>query len=130
VLLVSHVTGTPQRKPSVTLMSGGSSEKNPVWLYPDDPTGDVFEQDYDMLTLRQHATDPEFQSTFKEGIALYLAGDWPGARVLLEKADSQMAQLAPALGGDGPCKTLLSYMGNQNFEAPSTWKGYRPLTSK
>jgi hypothetical protein len=89
-------------------MSGGSSEKNPVWLYPDDPTGDVFE----------------------EGIALYLAGDWPGARVLLEKADSQMAQLAPALGGDGPCKTLLSYMGNQNFEAPSTWKGYRPLTSK
>ena len=36
--------------------------------------GDVFEQDYDMLTLRKHATDPEFLSIFKEGIALYLAG--------------------------------------------------------
>lgn len=101
-----------------------------MWLYPEDHTGDVFEQDYDMLTLRQHAVDPEFQATFKDGIALYLAGDWSGARGLLEKADAMMAALAPALGGDGPAKTLLSYMSDQNFEAPTTWKGFRPLTAK
>jgi len=34
------------------------------------------------------------------------------------------------IGGDGPSKTILSYMGNQGFVAPSSWKGFRPLTSK
>jgi hypothetical protein len=108
----------------------GASEKAAIFLTPDDPTGDVFEQDYDMLTLRAHAVDPEFQSVFKDGIGLYLAGDWAGAKVLLEKADTMMAAAAPELGGDGPSQTLLRYMRDQNFEAPSTWKGYRPLTSK
>lgn len=83
-----------------------------------------------MVTLRSHATDPEFLATFKEGIALYLSGDWTNARLLLEKADQQMAALAPALGGDGPSQTLLRYMGHQNFVPPSSWKGFRPLTSK
>ena len=31
---------------------------------------------------------------------------------------------------DGPSKTLLQYMKKFNFTAPSTWKQYRPLTSK
>lgn len=31
---------------------------------------------------------------------------------------------------DGPTKTLLAYMKKSNFTAPSTWKQYRPLTSK
>ena len=90
----------------------------------------MFEQDYDMLTLRAHSLDPEFQTTFKEGVALYLAGEWENSRVLLEKANEIMGFLAPALGGDGPSLTLLQYMKNQNYEAPSTWKGYRPLTAK
>jgi hypothetical protein len=108
----------------------GATEKQAIFLTPEDHTGDVFEQDYDMLTLRAHAVDPEFQSTFKEGIALYLGGDWAGAKVLLEKADVMMATAAPELGGDGPSQTLLRYMRDQNFEAPSTWKGFRPLTAK
>jgi len=83
-----------------------------------------------MLTLRKHATDPEFLSLFKEGIKLYLAGDWAGAKTFLERSDLFMKENAPILGGDGPSKTLLSYMSNQNFEAPKSWKGYRPLTSK
>jgi hypothetical protein len=99
-------------------------------MTPADHTGDIFEQDYDMLTLRAHATDPEFLTTFKEGISLYLAGNWQGAKVLLEKSDAYMAEAAPSLGGDGPSKTLLSYMANQNFEAPKSWNGYRPLTAK
>lgn len=130
-LLPSSLIASPQNRLSVTLVPGTpAAEKPAVWLGPQDHPGDVFEQDYDLVTLRQHATDPEFQTTFKEGIALYLSGDWANARLLLEKADLQMAALAPALGGDGPSQTLLRYMGQQNFVPPSTWKGYRPLTSK
>lgn len=123
-LSLTHTpTGTPQRRPSVT-------QAPAFFLTPQDQTGDVFEQDYDMLTLRKHATDPEFLNIFREGINLYLAGDWQGAKVLLEKSNTFMANAAPSLGGDGPSLTLLDYMRNQNFEAPSTWKGFRPLTSK
>jgi hypothetical protein len=125
---VSSGTSTPARRPSVTLLPG--QEKAPVFLGPEDHTGDVFEQDYDMLTLRKHATDPEFQQIFKDGIAAYLEGDWPTERKQLERADLYMKEAAPALGGDGPSQTLLSYMANQNFEAPKTWQGFRPLTSK
>ena len=99
-------------------------------MTPDDHTGDIFEQDYDMLTLRKHAVDADFLDTFKDGIALYLSGDWPAAKLLLENADRMMRIAAPALDGDGPSKTLLAYMGNQNFEAPKSWKGFRPLTAK
>ena len=82
------------------------------------------------LTLRKHAADPEFTELFKEGVALYLSGEWLAAKALLERADLYMREAAPILGGDGPSRTLLAYMGSQNFEAPKSWKGYRPLTSK
>jgi hypothetical protein len=82
------------------------------------------------VTLRKHAVDVEFQNTFKEGVELYLNGDWAAAKGLLERADIMMSELAPVLGGDGPSRTLLSYMQNRGFEAPKTWKGFRPLTSK
>ena len=119
---------TPQRRPSVTLLPG--AEKPPSFLGPEDHTGDVFEQDYDMLTLRKHAVDPEFLQIFKDGIAEYLAGNWPNARTHLERANLFMKEAAPALGGDGPSLTLLEYMKNQNFDAPKNWQGFRPLTAK
>lgn len=31
---------------------------------------------------------------------------------------------------DGPTKTILNYMKRYNFNAPSDWKNFRPLTSK
>merc|ERR1712224_324885 len=108
----SSGTSTPQRRPSTTIILPGS-EKPAVFLSPEDHTGDVFEQDYDMITLRRHATDPEFLQLFKDGIAQYLAGDWPAAKKLLEKSDQFMRESAPVLGGDGPSRTLLEYMGNQ-----------------
>jgi hypothetical protein len=121
-------SSTPQRRQSLSLLPG--IDKPAVFLGPQEHTGDVFEQDYDLLTLRRHAADPEFQDIFKEGVAAYLAGDWPSARTQLERADLFMREACPVLGGDGPSRTLLEYMGNQNFEAPKTWKGFRPLTSK
>jgi hypothetical protein len=69
-------------------------------------------------------------SIFAEGVNLYIAGDWLAAKIALDKANNIMAKLAPTLGGDGPCKTLLEYMAEFGPSAPSDWKGYRPLTSK
>jgi len=67
---------------------------------------------------------------FTEGVNTYIEGKWPEAKVRLEKADALMAKLAPALGGDGPCQTLLEYIAEFGPNAPADWKGYRPLTSK
>ena len=38
-------------------------------------TDDVFDNDYDMVTLRSHVND-DFLDTFKEAVSLYLSGDW------------------------------------------------------
>lgn len=126
-----HASGTssPARRPSLTLAPGTANAAQVLFLTPEDETGDIFERDYDMLKLRQHVTS-DFLDCFKEGIGLYLGGDWPQAKVLLERADSMMLELAPALGGDGPSKTLLRYMAAEGFKAPPSWKGFRPLTAK
>jgi len=121
-------TGTPARRPSISLLPGDRAAA--TFLTSEDHVADVYEQDYDLLTLRKHATDPEFLTMFKEGVALYLAGDWQGAKVLLSKSDLWMRECVPVLGGDGPSQTLLNYMENQNFEAPKKWAGFRPLTAK
>ena len=119
--------GDVPRRPSMSLIPGEG--KPALWLTPADNTGDIFDNDYDMLTLRKHI-EPEFLDAHKDGISLYVAGDWPASRAMLEKADRMMAERAPALGGDGPSQTVLRYMASFNFEAPKSWKGFRPLTSK
>ncbi len=101
----------------------------PQFLTRHDEPIEVFERDSDLTMLRAHVT-PEFKETFRIGVDKYLEGDWSGARDYLEKANNMMAVAAPALGGDGPCKTLLEYMSERNWVAPASWKGYRPLTSK
>lgn len=116
------------RRPSLSFVPG-TKDKPPTFLTPEDATGDIFENDYDLLTLRAHVTK-EFLDTHKEGVSMYLAGDWTEAKSMLEKADQLMADAVPLLGGDGPCKVLLNYMSGHDYKAPSWWKGYRPLTSK
>jgi class 3 adenylate cyclase len=122
-------TSSPVRRPSLTLAERNQSAKNAQFLTPDDLSADIFENDYDLLTLRAHVTN-DFVETHKAGIAAYLSGDWTAAKELLEKADRMMLELVPSLEGDGPSKTILNYMKNRSFQVPSDWKGYRPLTSK
>ncbi|RYG69399.1 hypothetical protein EON64_02810 [archaeon] len=55
-------------------------ERPPVFLTPEDATGEVFENDYDLITLRAHVT-VEFKETFKEAIQNYLDGQWAEAKV-------------------------------------------------
>mmetsp|Transcript_9047 Transcript_9047/g.15297 ORF Transcript_9047/g.15297 Transcript_9047/m.15297 type:complete len:853 (-) Transcript_9047:247-2805(-) len=89
---------------------------------------EVFEKDYDLITLRKHIT-VDFATQFKLGVDTYLQGDWPVARKHLETANELMAQV-PSKTGDGPSLTLLRYMEAHGWQAPSSWKGFRPLTSK
>lgn len=49
---------------------------------------------------------------------------------MLSAANDMMKLLVPESEGDGPCLTLLEYMEERNWTAPSDWQGYRPLTSK
>jgi class 3 adenylate cyclase len=118
---------SPDRRPSVNLIPG--TNKPILFLTPKDITADIFDNDYDMITLRNHVTG-EFLEVFKEGVTLYLSGDWNNAKLQLERADSMMLEAAPALGGDDPSRTLLQYMQTYNFVPPKSWKGFRPLTSK
>ncbi len=99
------------------------------FLNNDSDTVDVFEMDDDLLMLRAHVKE-NFTTQFSEGIKVYLEGDWTAAKKLLETANKTMTEAAPTLGGDGPCITLLNYMEARNWQAPSDWAGYRPLTSK
>jgi hypothetical protein len=103
-------------------------------------------QDADLLRLRAHVT-AAFSDAFNAGVTSYLAGDWPGARGSLERANCIMTEIqtkifqdlaanGQATNGhgdkyeDGPSVVLLNYMADRNWTAPSDWKGFRPLTSK
>lgn len=137
---------TPNRRPSVQSVdnnnngtqtgvmspataAAGPSKQDAVFMTPNDEPCEAFENDCDLLQLRQHVSN-EFLEVFAEGVTTYLDGNWPGARIRLEEANEMMLIAAPSHGGDGPSLTLLKYMENHNWAAPITWKGYRPLTSK
>lgn len=96
--------------------------------------GLVLERDDDLLKLRCHI-QAEFKEAFDAGVTSYLAGDWPGARNHLRRANESFKNhLRDSFGlnveGDGPCMVLLEYMEQRHWTAPADWKGFRPLTSK
>jgi len=88
----------------------------------------LWKTDQDLVQLNRLVT-PAFQKLFNEGLACYLSGNWTMARKLLEKADETM-QANGDKRGDGPSRTLLSYMQAENWTVPADWKGCRPLTRK
>ena len=59
--------------------------------------------------------DPGFQS--------YLSGDWSKAVRFISEASNE-------IGGDGPARVLLEFMGLRNNKAPHDWKGFRELQEK
>lgn len=68
-------------------------------------------------------TTPLQRDQFAQGIAAYLEGDWTVARDSFDYSLSMDDR-------DQPAKVLLDYMSGFNYQAPKTWAGYRPLTSK
>ena len=118
----------------------------------------IWNTDQDLVAMRNHICD-EFMEVFRRGRNEYLAGNWPAAIELLKSADKIMFELEVDEGysargvysehfksltniddndeaeerlsmGDGPCQRLIAYMESLGGQAPSGWRGYRPLTSK
>merc|ERR1711871_581761 len=105
-----------------------TQESDLQFMTPEDDVTDILELDVDLIYLRRHVT-AVFYEKHKAATDLYLAGDWPGARILYEECDKIMAQVE-GFPGDGPSRVILNYMKNRDYTAPKDWKGYRPLTSK
>ncbi|CAK4081656.1 unnamed protein product [Aphanomyces euteiches] len=78
-----------------------------------------FANDPEYKEIRE-GLDPAFLESAAEGVELYQAGDWTGARQALAHA----LQLRPA---DGPCKYLMDFLQANNLEAPPDWNGVRTL---
>ncbi|ETV65902.1 hypothetical protein H257_17537 [Aphanomyces astaci] len=78
-----------------------------------------FEHDPEYKEIRE-GLDPEFLESAAAGVDQYLAGDWAGARGALTHA----LQLRPT---DGPCKYVMDFLKEHDFQAPPDWKGVRTL---
>jgi class 3 adenylate cyclase len=117
-------SGTPMIKPIVK-----SSSSDALFLTSSHDTTDVLRLDYDLKHLR-HQFRNEFKILFEEGLEQYLQGDWMTAKGIFEKVNEMIAKIPSFEKGDGPSNTLLRYMEAHGWQAPASWKGYRPLTSK
>jgi len=147
--VVVPINGTPDRhrRESVskdldnnsTFAPSSYYASNPLPLYksptypvhfstPTEDAPEIFVNDIDLLMLRSHITN-EFNETFEQGLKFYLQGYWAQAKPYFERCNESMSKV-PGMDGDGPSKTLLRYMAAQNFNAPTSWAGYRPLTAK
>ena len=117
----------------------------------------IWNVDQDLVAMRNHISD-EFMDVFNRGRDEYLAGNWPLAVQLLKSADKIMCHQVGEVGfagqsfldnynfqqsladlneddervsmGDGPSQRIMKYIADMGGEAPSNWKGYRPLSSK
>jgi hypothetical protein len=56
-------------------------------------------------------------------VRLYIHGNWPDAKTILEECREAWPQ-------DKPASVLYDYMAGHNFTAPADWEQYRKLTSK
>ena len=81
--------------------------------------------DADFKTMRKDKRGNQelFDETYNEAMDLYIKGDW-------EEAQKQLSKCKELNPKDGPTMTLSHYIQSLNNTAPSTWKGYRELTSK
>jgi len=64
-----------------------------------------------------------FNLFFKHGFNAYLNGNW-------QLAAKKFEECLSFYDSDGPTKTLLNFIKENNFKAPQNWKGFRALTSK
>ena len=77
--------------------------------------------DGDFIELRSEYSK-DFHKKFNDGYIAYKNGDWQKARYIFNECLKSK--------NDGPCKTLLKFMGKTEYKAPKDWQGYRALTEK
>ncbi|KAF0707063.1 Aste57867_6668 [Aphanomyces stellatus] len=78
-----------------------------------------FESDPEYKEIRE-GLDPAFLESAALGVTKYQAGDWAAARDALTHA----LTLRPA---DGPCKHVLDFLKEYDYQAPPDWNGVRTL---
>lgn len=83
----------------------------------------LFENDADIQTMRSKFTI-EFFCRYSMAFLNYEAGEWDVAKTMLETTRFLLAT------EDGPSAALLRFMKQHDWEAPSTWQGYRVLKEK
>jgi hypothetical protein len=91
-------------------------------LDPNFATASLFETSRE-LSLVRYSHDYNFESKFSKGMELYIEGNFESAKETLEECLS----IKPR---DGPSLTLIDYMGDFGYKAPSDWEGYRVLSDK
>ena len=126
----SHPNLNRRPRTSANNNTSGIKRRNSFYNSSHDPD-EVITNDTDCVNLRSHISDG-FLEEFTKGMNKYISGDWPTAKVHLEKSDLIMKE-NPYIGGiygDGPAQTLLKYMSSYDYISPSNWQGFRPLTSK
>jgi class 3 adenylate cyclase len=116
------------------------ARKNEKWA-DDFKVWEAFDCDEDLIAMRS-TYSTEFFQRFSMAYRNYEAGEWLVARDMLltcyyAGVASFEAGRAYAGGGvrsawpaDGPTRTLLSFMEQTEFAAPSGWPGHRELTEK
>ena len=77
----------------------------------------LFQTDSDLEEMTQFFQN-DFMKKYEAGIALYLEGFWPEAKVEFEKV-SRIKGF-----DDRPTQNLLRFMRKTNFIAPADWKNY------
>ena len=78
---------------------------------------ELFQTDPDLEEMTQFFHH-DFIKKYEDGIALYLEGYWPEAKVEFEKV-SRIKGF-----DDRPTQNLLRFMRKTNFIAPADWKNY------
>ncbi|MEW5318157.1 MAG: hypothetical protein WDW38_009402 [Sanguina aurantia] len=71
-----------------------------------------------------------FQSHFAAGFQAYKTGRWSEANRVLQQCRTMRSDVHGAPLLDGPTDVLLKYMAGFDFQAPTTWTGFRELTEK
>ena len=87
-------------------------------------TIDLFKRNPHIMHMHRKY-DQEFQEKWNKGYDCYISGNWPTAKLYLEETRNYIKDVE-----DGPSVTLLSYMENRDFQAPTEWNGVRELTEK
>lgn len=83
-------------------------------------TAQIWEEDHDMVQLRDHFT-PDMRCLWDCGFDAFVSGDW---KLASEKFQDVLHMSS---GKDGPSKHLLNIIKDNSFEPPKYWKGYIDL---
>lgn len=84
--------------------------------------GEIYKKDRTIQQARLKFSKTFFQM-WEIGFEDYIRGRW-------NSSCQHLAEASKMVGGDGPARTLVKFMGETNFKPPENWEGYRVLSEK